>query len=430
MNNALKTSKNNLSVLFWLRSNKPSRKTGLFPICCRVTLNTERANDFAIGMALQPENWHAKSQTVITGNEQAEVYNEQLQRLKMDLQKVFAKYEISGTPFTAQHICNYYLNRAEHKPTKALNPPLVALMTDYRDYREDREDLSESNSKKISAMIRTMKGFCLQMYENVHTTVLELKEVEFTEKLEFYFSKIKAYSHNFKVKSYQLLRSIFHWSIKHKKISHNPMQCLEIPHKEPPKPVVYLTEPELEKMYYFKFFAESLQQTVDCFLFSCYSGLAYIDLRDLKTDQIHTDKEGLQWIRGNRTKTKTGFLVPLLPRAKEILQKYGGKPENLPVAHNAVYNRLLKQVGAMLDINKVLTTHVARKTFAMHALNVWDIPLETVSRMLGHANIKITQSTYCQVNESRIKKDTIKLLQTQNLIIEPSQTDISKFSTI
>lgn len=422
---------NKLHILFTLRYAQLTAD-GTVIIYCRITLNKVRAtiNGFSTGIKIYPEQWCQKEQKVLGDSELATLANEKLQRMKVDIMAILANYELLRKPINAKILYQTYTLGGTNTMEVNKNPTLVSLFVDYRDFLEDTEDISEEYSTRLNCEINHMKAFALHFFKNENIRVQELISDDFQRDIVFYFTKICKFSTNYCIKRYEAILRVFDWARRKKKIDHDPMEGFKKPKKEKPKPIIYLTQAELDKLYYFKFFSENLEKVADCFLFGCYTGLANVDLLNLKNDQLQIDEDGSTWLKGARTKTRNGYIVPLLPRAKEILQKYGGKLENLPIPCNTIYNKLLKQVGAMLSFKIKLTTHVARKTFAMQALNTWQLPMETVSKMLGHESIVVTQSTYAQINETRIKKDTAKLLQPQGNVIQPTQNEILKFSTI
>jgi site-specific recombinase XerD len=156
----------------------------------------------------------------------------------------------------------------------------------------------------------------------------------------------------------------------------------------------YLTDQEMQIIVGKKFVSKRLEQVRDIFLFSCFTGLAYIDVKHLTTDNIRTSFDGKLWIMTHRQKTDTPVNVPLLNIPLSILKKYEGKLSNgqlLPVLSNQKLNSYLKEIGDLCGINKNITFHMARHTFATTTTLSKGVPIETVSKMLGHTNIQTTQ---------------------------------------
>lgn len=153
------------------------------------------------------------------------------------------------------------------------------------------------------------------------------------------------------------------------------------------------------------------------FLFSCFTGLAYIDLYNLRLENIVIGEDGKKWIHTFRQKTTTKVKVPLLPIAESILKKYegiltGGKI--LPVYSNQRTNSYLKEIAGICQIDKDLTFHMARHTFATIITLQNGVPIESVSKMLGHTNIQTTQ-IYARILDNKISND---MSQISKLIAE------------
>lgn len=169
----------------------------------------------------------------------------------------------------------------------------------------------------------------------------------------------------------------------------------------------YLTQQEVETIREKQFPAKRLEQVRDIFIFSCYTGLAYIDVKNLREKHIRTSFDGNLWIMTKRQKTNVSANIPILDVAQQILDKYKGTLPNeavLPVLSNQKMNSYLKEIGDLCGIDKSLTFHLARHTFATTTTLAKGVPIETVSKMLGHTNIKTTQ-IYARITDSKIGND-------------------------
>ena len=177
----------------------------------------------------------------------------------------------------------------------------------------------------------------------------------------------------------------------------------------------FLDEEELEQLESTKMGNERLERIRDCFVFSCYTGLSYVDVKELNRDNIVKGIDGNHWISTKREKTDKPVKVPLLPKAQEILEKYMQCPEMenkeslLPISSNQKTNAYLKEIADSCDIDKNLTFHVARHTFATTVMLSNGVPIETVSKLLGHSKLSTTQ-IYARVVESKISEDIGNLL--------------------
>jgi site-specific recombinase XerD len=168
----------------------------------------------------------------------------------------------------------------------------------------------------------------------------------------------------------------------------------------------YLNQEEIDKIYGNRFASQRLEQVRDMFVFSCYTGLSYIDICGLMNENIRTMFDGNLWIVMKRHKTNVASNIRLLDIPKAILKKYEGKLTNgklLPVISNQKMNEYLKEISAVCGINKTVTFHIARHTFATLSLG-YGVPIETVSKMLGHTDIKTTQ-IYAKITDRKLSDD-------------------------
>lgn len=159
----------------------------------------------------------------------------------------------------------------------------------------------------------------------------------------------------------------------------------------------------------YQFAQKRLSFIQDLFVFSCYTGLPYRELMNLKQNNIINGFDGNLWIQMKREKTGKVLSIPLLPTALNILNKYDNENSIFPKISNQKYNSYLKEIGAVIGIEKKLTTHTARKTFASTVLLYNDVPMEIVSELLGHSSMKITQDSYGKVVQKKISKQFVEL---------------------
>ncbi|MFY7918741.1 MAG: site-specific integrase, partial [Chryseotalea sp.] len=167
---------------------------------------------------------------------------------------------------------------------------------------------------------------------------------------------------------------------------------------------------ELDSIIEKKFSIERLKQVRDIFIFCCYTGLAYADVQKLSRDEITTGIDGEKWIWTSRQKTDTATRIPLLPQALEIINRYKDEPSCLnkgrllPVLSNQKMNGYLKEIADACGITKKMTFHTARHTFATTVTLSNGVPIETVSKMLGHRNLKTTQH-YAKILDIKVGAD-------------------------
>ena len=147
------------------------------------------------------------------------------------------------------------------------------------------------------------------------------------------------------------------------------------------------------------------------FVFCCYTGLPYQEMASLEAKHIVKKFDDKLWIDMFRQKTKKQFSLPLLPKAIEILDKYKNDKELLPIISNQKLNSYIKEVAEIIGIEKKLTHHIARKTFATTVLLYNDVPMEIVSELLGHSKISTTQDHYAKVVQKKVSEQIINLIK-------------------
>lgn len=200
------------------------------------------------------------------------------------------------------------------------------------------------------------------------------------------------------------LKTFIRFGMDNDKIKINPFQGVKI--NKGKKDIVYLTEDELRALNDLKIDNESLSNIRDAFILQASTGLAYIDIYNLRKEDIQVMEDGTHYICKNRVKTSTQYTTVVLPMGVEVLKKHDYQ---LHIISNQKYNLFLKSLQTMAGLKTNLTTHVARRTYATMLLNR-GVRLETVSKCMGHKNTKITQAAYAQVlNKTVIEEVKAKI---------------------
>jgi len=206
-------------------------------------------------------------------------------------------------------------------------------------------------------------------------------------------------------KSVQMLKQIIRYAMGHEYLDKDPW----IMHKAKSviTNIVYLTKDQLHVLETATIISEKLAKVRDCFIFSCYSGLAYAEIAAINNDNIVV-KNNINWISMKRKKTQRSFLIPMLPPALAIWDKYEA---NLPVLSNQKYNKNLKELATLLNLNVNLSTHLARKTFTTTVLLGNNIPLKVASTLLGHSNTRITEKHYAEITNDLLEQHVASLFE-------------------
>lgn len=284
-----------------------------------------------------------------------------------------------------------------------------SLMKLYEQHLEDTKKLvglskADPTYRKYERMYRRVVEFMKKKYNITDIPLREIK-YQFIVDLEFFLRTEYKYSQNTTYKCMKFFKQVINKAIRAGLITVDPFNGYKISIERVDRG--YLTEDELCKMMQKEFASKRLEQVRDIFIFACFTGLAYIDLAHLRVDNIQKMFDGRLWIVTHRQKTNTKVMVPLLPPALKILNKYEGcytDGQLMPIITNQKLNCYLKEIADICGIEKNLTFHLARHTFATTMTLGRGVPIESVSKMLGHTNIQTTQ-IYARITADKIGKD-------------------------
>lgn len=387
---------------------KKINKNGLVPIYCRITVRGIRC-ELSTGIYLEP-NQFQNGQVIITAPLLSN-YQKQLDLIKSELVEIETNLKIKNQLLTAENIKHIYINGIKETYTNFsyvaeewLKKESVLIDIDFGIRAYDRRKRSiEKFNKFLSSISKSqiyieeikeglINDFCLYCYKEYSLAKISVKRIVQTLKAIINYAVINDYT----AKNY-----IISFRIKGTK-NNNEIKSLSI------EQVKLLKET--------KFSAIALTYTRDCFLFQCFTGLAHTDISLFSAQHISTDNMGKKWLIIHRKKTNTKSTIPLIPEALEIIDRYNDLNHRvdsniknsglLPVYCNQVYNRLLKQIGLISNIDKsFMSSHTARKTFGMVVLNSGNVSIETVSKMLGHKKIGMTQEYYAHVDTKKIANE-------------------------
>ena len=293
-----------------------------------------------------------------------------------------------------------------------------------------RELISYHNGNMVRVLkVGTMKNyFTTEKY--LHKFLLKKRKLKdiYLKQLDFRFiTDFEHYLRNYKNTKKQLVLSnngvmkhlerfkkIINLAIKLEWMTKNPFRQFHLKYNKYDRQ--YLTERELGLLENIEFKEERLERIKDCFIFSCYTGLSYVDIKELKNTNIVRGIDNNNWIYTKREKTDELVKIPILPKAWEILEKYRTIKEIdftesiLPIRSNQKTNTYLKEIATACSIHKNITFHVARHTFATTVMLSNGVPIETVSKLLGHTKLSTTQ-IYARVVETKISEDISNLLE-------------------
>jgi site-specific recombinase XerD len=275
------------------------------------------------------------------------------------------------------------------------------------------EGSSATNIQKHNRALDHFQSFCKLYYKVADLSFQKITRNTIDDFVD-YLKAAGGCSQNTAMKYVQIIKKIYRYGMDQGWVKVNAFANFKFRMKVVDRD--YLTEKELDTIRKKEITSVRLSQVRDVFVFSCFTGLAYIDVKNLKRQNIIESKAGY-WIKNRRTKTGVEASIPLLPPAKDILDTYSPewpsleKDESLlKIVSNQKMNAYLKEIADICGINKIITFHLARHTFATTVTLNNDIPLETVSKMLGHSRISMTQH-YSKVVDLKIERDTLKLYE-------------------
>jgi site-specific recombinase XerD len=397
---------NTFGIQFVIRKHRI--KDGEAPIYARITVNTNRC-EISVKRRINTDNWNNGKGMAKGKNPEISILNSYLEQIRSQLTNYYQELVINKQALTADAIKNKWLGVEESEQT------LMGLIK----YHNDRmdENLEWGTQKNY---FTTEKYVSLFLKEKLRRNDIRLSELnfKFISDLEYFMRKMKRTDHikpmgnNTVMKHIERLRKMINLAVKMEWIEKDPFTA----HKAKFIKVQrgYLTQEELELIEQKEFSIERLQQVKDLFVFSCYTGLAYIDAINLKSADIRKGIDGGEWIFTARQKTDVPVQVPLLSKASKIIAKYKDHPKTklsgtvFPVISNQKLNSYLKEIADLCNISKNLTFHLARHTFATTVTLTNGVPIESVSKMLGHSDIRTTQ-IYAKVVEMKISEDMAKL---------------------
>jgi site-specific recombinase XerD len=397
---------NSFSILFYLKKPK-AYSSGPVPIYLRITVNGKRS-EISISREINPDKWNSEAGRVIGNNENTKALNVYLDTLKNKVYDAQRKLIDAGEIITAENLKNKFTGNSE-KPRN-----LIPIFQDH--------------NRKIAALVNTEYApNTIKRYETSlkHTieflkwkfnlSDIDIRKVDhaFIAEYEFYLRSVCKCNNNSAVKYIRNFGKVIRICLANNWIDKNPFANYKTKVREVER--VFLNEEEIQAITSKEFAMERVNQVRDIFLFCCYTGLAYIDVQQLTQNNINLGIDGERWIFTNRQKTDTRTNIPLLPPAEEILNKYKQHPQCLnqdrvlPVLSNQKMNSYLKEIADACGIKKELTFHIARHTFATTVTLTNGVSIESVSKMLGHKNMRTTQH-YAKILDKKVSDD-MKLLR-------------------
>jgi integrase len=390
-------------IHFWLKK-KSIKKNGTIPIYARIRLDATPV-DISTKLSALKEHWCAESGRVNVKVKDANFINDSLDDFYSAVKAAYQELKDEGRVISAQGIKLRYLGD---------DSPLRTLVDLFKYHRKfEIKKLEKGTAKNYNS---TEKYLMSYIYEKYRTSDIRLTQInyEFVLSFENYLRACEPLiasqplKNNGIMKHMERFKKMTTIACKLDCIKKDPFTFFTASFTSYDR--AFLTMEELWDFEALELKDEGLIKVRDVFVFSCYTGLAHIDVKNLKPSQIVLGIDGDEWIFARREKSKTPIKIPLLDKAKEILKKYSdrlyglNKDLVLPVYSNQKCNEYLKIIAAKCKISKNITFHVGRHTFATSVTLAHGMPIETVSKLLGHKKLSTTQ-IYARVLEEKLSED-------------------------
>ena len=389
------------SYIFYLKKPKIYEK-GPVPIYLRITIDGKRS-EISIKREADPDNWNSKAGRLEGKSEKIRQFNAYLDILQSQLYEAHQELIRDNKMITAEALKNRYTGASEKQRM------LIAIF--------------QKHNEEVEALID--KGFAAGTVERYKTSLshtqefikwkfrisdIDIRDIghEFITDYDFYLRSVRKCANNTVIKYIKNFKKIVRICIANGWLDKDPFVKYKPKLTEVERH--FLSTEELLGLTEKVFVIDRLNQVKDIFIFSCYTGLAYVDVKKLTPSNLVIGIDGNYWIKTHRTKTDTPSNIPLLPQAMEIINKYKDHPAAvnkgglLPVLSNQNMNAYLKEIAIVCGISKNLTFHIARHTFATTVTLSNGISLESVSKMLGHKNMRTTQH-YAKILDKKVSQD-------------------------
>lgn len=390
---------NNVFKVFFYPRKNYVYKNGEVGIRVLISLNGNRLQ-FASKLTIPLKMWNDEENRVNSESDKAKVINSELEDIEATLKFHFRELKRYDPSVTIHQVRDAYIG------VTAKSRMLLDVFKEYNEELSKRLGKDISNCT-VSKYKRTKERLAEFVKFKFKKTDIPFKQIDFSflNSFDSYLTSVWDCGTNTKVKYLQHLKCIITLARNNGWTQTDPFLNFKIKRQKYDRG--YLTQDELMAIMHKEFAIKRLEYVRDIFVFSCYTGLSYIDVKTLENKHIQSTFDESLWVRKKREKTGVQSNILLLDVPRMILAKYEGMlPENkvLPVISNQRLNSYLKEIADLCGIQKNLTFHLARHTFATTVTLAKGVPLETVSKMLGHTSLKTTQ-IYARITDQKIEND-------------------------
>ena len=318
--------------------------------------------------------------------------------------QVYREMELDGEAITAQKVVDKYLGRNDK--------PAIMLLGVFREHNDrchklSGNGMSPATVERYETSYKHTANFIQFAHSKDDIPIADVDH-KFITDYEFWLRTERKCSHNSATKYLKNFKKIIRIALAHDYITKDPFANIRFKLEEVERD--FLEDHEIKAIMEKDIPVRRLAQVRDVFVFSIFTGLAFSDLKGLKAEHLVRDNNGDLWIRKARQKTKNMCNIPLLDPAREILDRYKNAPECatkgtlLPTLCNQKMNVYLKELAAICGINKEISSHTGRHSFATSVALANGVSIENVAKMLGHSDTKMTRH-YARVLDKSIKRD-------------------------
>lgn len=391
-------------VLFYLKRNAP-KKNGLIPVMCRITVNG-KISQFSCKLDVEEKTWNIELGRVSGRSTVAQETNRMLDKIRVGINKAYQDICDKDNYVTAEKVRNVFLGMGMNHET---------LLAVFRQHNEDYEKQvgkikSLRSYWKYCIVYKHLEEFIKQRYKVSDIALKELAHAFITD-FELFLRTEKNHCNN-TVWSYMMpFRSIIFMAINNGWLQRDPFYAYSITKEETKRG--FLSKEEINLLIKGTFKKPSYTLIRDLFIFCTFTGLSWTDMANLTEANLQTSFDGHLWLNTNRQKTGVETNIRLLDVAKHIIEKYDGMDKGdklLPVPCYDNCKNSIKVIAKKCGIEKNVTWHMSRHTYATTVCLSNDVPIETLSKMLGHRSIRTTQ-IYAKITAEKVSRDMEKLAQ-------------------
>lgn len=390
------------AVLFFINKAK-IKKNGLCPVMGRISVNAEMTQ-FSAKIDIAPALWDAKSYRMKGKSKESVQANRELDKLTKEITGYYDELVAEQGYVTAELVKNMLLGIGRKQTS------LLAILEEHNEEYKQRIGLNRKAStyKHYTVLYKHLSHFLQSKYDMKDIPLKQLT-YSFIEEFDFYLRMEKRHSPSTIGGNMILLKKMVRRAINQGTLLRDPF-AYYVP-EQPPKKCRHMTTEELNKFMSTSIASDSLRHTRDMFIFGCFTGISYADLCNLSTEHISREDDGSLWIHMKRQKTGSECHVRLLDIPLQIIEKYKSErkgSEIFNIVKASTTNANLKRIAKLCGVERNITFHMSRHNFGTLITLSQGVPLETVSRMMGHLGIKTTQ-IYAKLTNQKINED-MKLL--------------------